>query len=167
MDFWDLFIKSEELSNIAALEVINQTVPDLRSDIDQYKLLIYTDFIELQSIDDLEFTAAVALLDNIDKLTVELSPAAIVILYKFYSMIFDSFEEVGEQLYKILGIKSARFVADSYLVENYQESLNTYSNFSDTEYLEELNFESPSGKVFCFYGNKIIVIYLKEGEELE
>lgn len=164
MDFWDLFIQSEQLTNKAAVELLDRNIPEFHDNIKNYTMAIYDDFVDLHSISKKELIIAIALLNNIDKLNRELTPAAIVTLYKFYSMVFNSFEEAGENMFQILNCKSIRFNADKLLIDSFQKTVTTYSNFADTSYLDNLNFEVPIGKLFVLYNNLIIVVYLKEAD---
>lgn len=162
MDFWDLFIQAEHLANSAEVKVLKQNFPEFCANINNYTMVIYDDFVDLHSISKEELLIALALLNNIDKLNCKLTPAAIVILYKFYSMIFDSFEDAGENMFHLLNCKTIRINADNLLIDNFQKTVNTYSQFGGTSYLDNLNFGVPIGKLFILYNNLIIVVYLKE-----
>jgi hypothetical protein len=163
MDFWDIFIDSEQIANKAAMEVLAEQVPSFGEEVGKYSLNVFTTFEDLDSITSEEFLAAISLISNIKE--VDITPKGLILLYKFYSSIFSDFEDAGTQVFDLLGCKSVRFFRDGFLEENFRKSVGIYSNFADTSFLEELNWLIPDGKLFVIFGNKIIIYYLARGKE--
>lgn len=165
MDFWDIFIKEEQSSNTNALATIGEHLINFEKEIEQYSMLVYTDFIDVNEIDRDELIAAIALLNNIENIKRRLSPAAIVILYCFYNMIYQSHEKASEILNELFGIKIAKFIGFDSLEDNFNHAVEIYSNFNDTRYLEDFDFQSFEGKLLIVNGKQIIVVYLVERED--
>ena len=166
MDFWDVFIKEEELANAAALQLLSEFLPDINNN--KYSMAVYTDFIDFNEIDSDEFLIAMSILDNIDtmeEMGKKLTPSSILLLYKFYNMLENDFEIAAHRVLKLFGCKSMKIKADESLIDDFHNAVRIYSNFGVTEYLKALNFDAPSGKMLVVYNKQIIVYYLKEGEE--
>lgn len=165
MDFWDIFIKEEQSSNTNALATIGEHLVNFEKEVEQYTMLVYTDFVDVNEIDRDELIAAVALLNNIGNIKRKLSPAAIVILYCFYNMIYQNHEKASGTLNELFGVKIAKFIGFDSLEENFNHAIEIYSNFNNTNYLEGFDFQKLTGKLMIVNGKQIVVVYLVEREE--
>jgi hypothetical protein len=167
MDFWDIFIKLEQYNNSLSIKTIKEV---LKIDEKITDIIIYDDFIDINSLDNEELSSILLFFNNTknlnDFLDLEKNIPTYFLIYliKFYNFIFDDLSDVAYNLSQLCSARLCYMPTGEIAQNNFNTTKEIYSNFKKRDNSYNLDFKEISGKLFLVYNNKIIVIYLKKEE---